>query len=120
MSSNGSAAWDSYASAYFDRYGSEPVRNAKTNALIAQVVARIGEAEAPHVAAFFVRSNRGLYVSATHALDLLARDCEALRTQWARGLATTETEARQADRTAATGNTFASLKQEVRKNGTNG
>jgi len=97
----------------------EPVRNAKANALCARLVDRLGGDDAPHVAAWFVRSNRGLYVVAKHALDLLIRDAEGLRTEWATGNGVTDTQARQADRTAATANVFATLRTEVR-DGTTG
>src|SRR5699024_5586194 len=35
--------WNAYAAAYFDRYGVEPVRNARVNAQIAQFVQRVGQ-----------------------------------------------------------------------------
>lgn len=104
--------WEAYAAAYLTRYGTEPVRNATVNAQLAGVVKRLGK-EAPLVAAFYVLSNRGLYVSAKHAANLLLRDCEGLRTEWATGRQGTDTEARQADRTAATGNVFERLIEEA-------
>lgn len=109
------ATWGAYAGAYKARYGVEPVRNAKVNGQLAKFVSRISHSEAPHVAAFFVHSNRSLYVSARHCVDLLLRDAEGLRTEWATGRAGTETEARQADRTQATGNAFAPLIEEAER-----
>jgi len=91
------AIWDVYASAYLRRYSTEPVRNAKVNALLAQVVDRLGSHEAPHVAAWYVGSNRALYVSSKHCAELLSRDCEGLRTEWATQTRMTDTEARHAD-----------------------
>ncbi len=72
--------------------------------MLARFLERIPVAEAPSIAAFYVRSNRGLYASAKHCVDLLLRDAEALRTEWATGQHGTDTEARQTDRTAANGN----------------
>ena len=95
----------------------EPVRNRKGNSLIAQLVDRLGAMESPAVAAHFLRSNRQLYVASRHALDLLIRDAEAIRTDWATNSHPTETQARQADRTQATGNVFNKLIEESR-NGT--
>jgi hypothetical protein len=115
----GTAVWSAYSAAYFERYGTEPVRNAKTNAIMSKLVDRIGESEAPAVAAHFVRASRGLYVSSKHAPDLLLRDCEGLRTEWATGRSVTDTQARQADRTATTGAAFGALKKGDR-NGTDG
>ena len=83
--------------------------------MFARFIERVPVDEAPAIAAFFVQSKRGLYVSAKHAVDLLLRDAEALRTEWATGRSSTDTEARQEDRTAATGNAFAPLIAEARE-----
>lgn len=91
------AAWTAYAFAYQTRYGVPPVRNAKVNGQLAKLVDRVGD-EAGPVAAHYVKSNRALYVSSKHCVDLLLRDCEGLRTEWATGKTITDTEARQADR----------------------
>jgi uncharacterized protein YdaU (DUF1376 family) len=109
-----SETWEAYSTAYFARYGQEPVRNATVNGQLANVVRRLGGPEAPAVAAFYVRHNRADYVKALHPASLLARDCESLRTAWAAGRTVSETEARQADRTMATGNSFAPLLAEAR------
>jgi hypothetical protein len=106
------ATWQAYATAYHDRYGVDPRRNATVNGHLANVVSRLGKEEAPAVAAHYVRSNRGLYVSAKHATNLLLRDCEALRTEWATGTSGTDSEARQTDRRQATGNVFGRLLAE--------
>jgi hypothetical protein len=106
--------WAAYAGAYLNRYNTEPVRNAKVNAMLAQVVARIGADEAPHVAAWYVTSNRALYVSAKHCADLLVRDCEGLRTEWATGRSVTDTAARQADSKQTNLNVAETLIAELR------
>lgn len=91
------ATWEAYAAAFFDRYGTEPVRNAKTNSQIANLVKRLGE-EAPEIAAFYVSHNKGWYVQKMHAVDYLLSDAESLRTQWATNTQMTESKARTADR----------------------
>lgn len=101
--------WSAYRQAYFDRYGVEPVRNARVNGQMASVVRCVGVTEAPHIAAFYVRHNRQQYVAAKHASSLLARDAEGLRTEWATNRTVTETEARQSDRTQATATVFTKL-----------
>lgn len=112
--------WQAYATAYALRYGAEPVRNAKVSAMLCQLVDRLGD-DAPHVAASYLRSSRGLYVASRHAVDLLVRDAEGLRTDWATGQAVTDTQARQADRTATNGGTFGRLIGETeRMDGTHG
>jgi hypothetical protein len=109
------AVWTAYSDAYRQRHGVEPVRNAKVNGQLSQFVTRIPKDEAPRVAAFYVASNRALYVNSKHCVDLLLRDAESLRTEWATGRQGTETEGRQADRTQATGNAFAPLIAEARR-----
>lgn len=81
----GTAAFNAYSEAHLKRYGVEPVRNSKTNALMSQLVDRLGVEEAPLVAAFYLTVDTPLYVNARHPPTLLLRDCESLRTQWKTG-----------------------------------
>lgn len=81
--------WEAYRTAYHARYGIDPVRNHKTNSLLYQVVAKLGEHEAPHVAAFYLTREKAVYLSSRHAPDLLSRDAEGLRTEWKMGLTDT-------------------------------
>ena len=99
--------WKSYSTAYFNRYGTDPVRNAKVSSQIKQFVARIGATESPPVAAHFVASNSQFYVSKGHAVGLLLADAEKLRTEWATGRTMTATRARQMDKTQANGSIVA-------------
>lgn len=105
--------WQAYGDAYERRYGTTPVQNATTRAQMAQFCKRIAASEAPEVAAFYVRSNRGFYVQNRHSVGLLLRDAEGLRTEWITGVNGTDTEAKQADRTQALGNAFAPLIAEA-------
>lgn len=107
-------AWNAYRAAYHDRYGVDPVRNAKTNALLAQLVARVGALDAAPVAAYFVKHPLAFYVQRGHAVDLLLRDCEKLRTEWITKRQVTATQAQQDDRTATTGNAAKELIEEIR------
>ncbi len=93
----GSEAWNGYSQAYQRRYGVQPVRNAKVNSQLCLLVKRIPSAEAPEVAAWYVGNNAALYVRAGHPVDLLLRDAEKLRTEWATGQRGTETGARASD-----------------------
>lgn len=92
--------WQSYSDAHQRRYGTKPVRNAKVNANVRQLVQRLGEQEAPAVAAFFVDCvNDAFVVRACHGIGLLLAQAEGYRTQWASGRAMTATRARQIDQT---------------------
>ena len=106
--------WDAYSAAYLARYGTPPARNATVNGQIANLVARLGALEAPQVAAWYVGVNTRRYVERQHPVGLLLHDAEGLRTGWATRRIVTETEARQADRTQATGNVFGKLIEEAK------
>lgn len=93
----GIAAWNGYAESYQLRYGVEPVRNAKVNSQLALFVKRIPAVEVAAVAAWYLGNNAALYVRAGHPVDLLLRDAEKLRTEWATGQRVTETGARASD-----------------------
>lgn len=93
------ATWQAYADAYVARYGVEPVRNAKVNGQIAQLVARLGAEEAPQVAAYFVTINDQFFLRSLHDLGLLLSRAEAIRTQWVTGRQITSTTARQLENT---------------------
>lgn len=86
----GVAVWDAYAEAYRIRYRVAPIRNAKVNSQLAQLVKRVGKDAAPHIATFYVEHNLTFYVSRGHPVDILLRDAETLHTQWANGSHTTQ------------------------------
>lgn len=93
------ATWAAYATAYRTRHGVAPVRNAKVNSNVRQIVQRLGHSEAPLVAAWFLTVNERYVVQNMHDLGALLAKCEAYRTQWATGRQVTEEAARQTDRT---------------------
>lgn len=105
--------WKAYAAAYQERYGVPPTRNATVNSQLAKFVARVPVAEAPEIAAFYVRHNKAFYVSSRHAVGGLLHDAEGLRTQWLSGQSITDTEARQADRTQSNANVWGKLIEEA-------
>ncbi|CAJ4955565.1 Replication protein 15 [Burkholderia pseudomallei] len=107
--------WAAYSEAFVARYGVEPVRNAIVNSQMLHFVERVGVAEAPEIARFFVRHGNGYYVRRSHAVGLLLQDAESLRTQWATQRPVTATEAAMADRTATNANAFAPLIAEARE-----
>jgi 5-methylcytosine-specific restriction endonuclease McrA len=100
--------WTAYESAYQQRYAVAPVRNAKTNSQVVQLVKRLGQ-NAPLVAGWFVSHNKGWYVQKSHSLDCLVADAEGLYTQWATNHQVTESQARSADRMGNAGRRLDSL-----------
>jgi hypothetical protein len=108
------ATWSAYAEAYELRHGVAPVRNAKVNGMLAQLLTRLPADEAPAVAAFYVGHKGRFYVEKGHAVDYLLRDAEKLRTEWATGRQVTATQAMQGDRTQTTANVFGPMIAEAR------
>lgn len=95
------AVWDSYSTAYERRYGTQPVRNATVSGQLAHFVTRVPAAEAPEIAAFYVRSNNAFYVKKGHSVGVMLPDAEKLRTEWSTGRQITGTAAAQQDQTQA-------------------
>ena len=95
------ATWDGYTIAYLERYGVEPVRNAKVNAQVAQLVQRLGAEEAPQVAMFYVTVNDSFYIRASHEFGLLVARAEGIRTQWLTGRQVNMVTAQQIERKQA-------------------
>lgn len=115
--SNGVATWNAYSTAYHQRYHVDPVRNAKVNSQIVAFCKRVTLEEAPHIAAFYVQHNQVAYVRAKHCVDLMLRDAEGLRTEWATNRPVTESEARLVDRTSGRANVFHDLIEEAQREG---
>lgn len=78
----GEKTWDAYRDGYRKVYGVEPVRNAKVNSQICQLVDRLGAEEAPQVAAFYLAHKKQIYASNRHPVSLLLRDAEGIRTDF--------------------------------------
>ena len=95
------ATWEAYRAAYLDRYGVEPLRNAKVNGQIAQFVRTVGAQDAPKLAAFYLAHNGGFFVQRRHDFGLLLQSVQQIRTDWLRGEQMTATAARQAEKTQA-------------------
>ncbi len=109
--------WAAYCRAYADRYGAPPVRAAKQNAQVKQIVQALGAEEAPQVAAWFVGHPAQWYVTKGHDIGLLLTDITKLRTEWATGRVVTSTVARQADRRGAMASAVQNLLAECEGGG---
>ncbi len=80
-----SVTWRAYTAAFQDRYHVAPVSNAMVNGQLSNFVKRVGEAEAPDIAAFYVSLTDRFYTDKRHAVGLMVHDAETLRTRWATG-----------------------------------
>lgn len=94
------ATWTAYANAFFDKYGTEPVRDAKANTAICRIVESLGD-DAPHVAAFYLTHNEAWYTKKMHSIEYLQKDAAALRTQWATNRVVTGRKAQEVERLGA-------------------
>lgn len=107
--------WRSYGAAYQDRYGVEPVRNAKISAQVKAFCQRVPFLEAPLIAGFYVWHNSSFYVQKMHPIGNLLADAEKLRTEWVTQKTITQTQARQADKTQAAGNVWSEVINEIKE-----
>jgi hypothetical protein len=94
------STWASYVDAFFLKYGTEPIQDAKSNSCVCRIVESLGD-EAPDVAAFYLTHNGAWYVQKSHSIEYLAKDCSALRTQWATSNVVTARKAHEGERIGA-------------------
>lgn len=104
--------WQAYCDAYFRRYGTEPVRNAKVNSQVKQLCQALPHDEAPGVAAFYVGHNDAFYVRKGHDIGLLVTDAVKLRMEWATGRQMTGMRARQEERAGSMMGILDEIKRE--------
>lgn len=90
--------WEKYKKAFEGRYGEPPPWNAKTAGQLKQLIARISQAEAPEVAAFYLTHTDAKYARAMHPVGLLLMDAEKLRTEWATGRRVSGAQVAQAEK----------------------
>ena len=88
--------WEFYKQAYLERYGIEPVRNARVNRNILDFVKQVG-ANAPQMIYFFVFHNNSWYVQKGHDTGTLLANVQAIARDWQRGMVTTSIDAKQAE-----------------------
>lgn len=91
------ATWKAYSLAYHNRYGVDPIRNARVNGQLTNFIKLIPHEEAPHVAAYYVDHNNNFYVQKMHPVGLMLSDAEKLRTEWATNKQMTRRTAQHAD-----------------------
>lgn len=110
------AIWKQYADAYFNRYGTDPVRNAKVNGQVNQLLKRLGT-ESPMVAGYYVTLNDSFLIRSMHDFGLLLAKAEAYRTQWATGTHMNGTTARQLENTQSNLSAAEQAKKMMREGG---
>ncbi|MFV3334248.1 helix-turn-helix domain-containing protein [Pseudomonas sp. NY15437] len=109
--------WSAYAAAYQQRYSIAPIRNAKVNGQVRELLKRLGTDEAPAVAAYFVGINDAYLIRNCHDLGSLLAKAESYRTQWATGSQVNGTTARQIEQTQANANAAQEAARSLREKG---
>lgn len=97
----GALIFEAYQDAYVQRYGLEPLRNAKTNSICAQIAKQLPVDEARALMHFFVQQNVAFYLQRGHAIQLALADLQALRTNMLQNKAMSAREAFLADKQQA-------------------
>lgn len=103
--SAGALIFEAYQDAYLNRYGIEPLRNAKTNSICAQIAKQLPLEEALGVMHFFVQQNVAYYLQKSHSIQCALADLQALRTNMLKNRAMSSREAYLADKQQAQKNT---------------
>ncbi|EJY6173490.1 helix-turn-helix domain-containing protein [Pseudomonas aeruginosa] len=111
------AIWSAYAAAYQHRYGIAPVRNARVNGQVRDLLKRLGADESPAVAAYFVGINDAYLIRNCHDLGSLLAKAESYRTQWATDRQMNGATARQLERTQANLNAAKEAAESIREEG---
>lgn len=94
-------AWANYAIAYRSRYTAWPLWNESVAGKLSKLIDRVGQADAPKVAAFYVKCVHDARVIAqNHPIGLLLANAEGYHTQWLTQRPTTGAQARQQEHTA--------------------
>ncbi|MCO3054186.1 phage replication protein [Pseudomonas aeruginosa] len=94
--------WANYAMAYRTRYTAWPVWNASVAGKLSKLIDRVGQADAPKVAAFYVKCiHDARLIAQHHPLGLLLANAEGYHTMWLTNRPATGTQARQQENTAS-------------------
>jgi hypothetical protein len=94
---DGGIVWQAYHMAYRERYGVDPLRNAKVNAQCKELAKQIGVERACTVVCYYVERNDAFYVNAKHPLGLCILNLQKLVTERETNTVVTMTDARRVE-----------------------
>lgn len=98
----GSLVWDAYSMAYRNRYGMDPLRNAKVNGQCSQIANQVGADTGRELAAYYLTRNDVMYVKSSHTLGLCLLDLQKLNTERYNGNVVTFTDAKRMESASQT------------------
>ncbi len=93
----GAVIFQSYAAAYYKRYGVQPIRNAKVNSQCSQIAKQVGVATAVFLVTYYVSRNDMNYVKSSHPIGLCLLDLQKLATQFETNNVVTHKDAQRAE-----------------------
>lgn len=93
----GSQLWGVYERVYRLRWKIEPMRNAKVNRQLSEIVAQAGLTEAVKLVEYYLTRNDAVYLNAKHPVGLLLMHLQKLRTEMLTRSAMTMREANRAE-----------------------
>ena len=81
--------WKAYKEAYNKRYSVNPLRNAKVNKIISNIVKEVGEI-APEIVGFYVTHNNEYFLEKKHDIAVLLKNLQLVVTDYHNGTITTK------------------------------
>jgi hypothetical protein len=81
-----SQAWDCYSKEFEAKYGNLPIRNAKVNGQLSQLVQRIPRQEISNLISFYFKHENSYYIKSMHGVGPLLQDAESLFNQMKSGV----------------------------------
>lgn len=112
----GSQVYEAYAEAFENRYNTQPIRNAKVNAICSQIAQQVGLQEAKAIMHFYLQQNVAWYVQKGHAIEYALKDLQALRTNMLNNKSMSSREAQQVDKQQAQVNALQNYLAKREKN----
>lgn len=102
----GPLVWAEYELAYQQRWNVTPLRAAKVNRHVLEIVAQVGPERAKELVRYYVGRNDSLYLNAKHPISLLLVHLQKLHTEFLNGASMTQRESVRAEAHAKTEETI--------------
>lgn len=107
--------WNAYRHSYQNRYGVDPLRNAKVNGLLAKLVRDTGDEVACQLVVYFVNHDKQFYVQRRHDIGLLVSDVQSVHTDMMTNSQMTAQTAREIDAKSSRGQRYNSVIEKFKQ-----
>jgi hypothetical protein len=98
---DGSKVWDVYQTAFVQRHGVQPIRDARANRHCSDLVKRVGADRAIGLVVYYVSRSDAQYLKSKHPLGILILDVQKLNTEMQTGQKMTNRDALRAETAAS-------------------